>query len=417
MSEVKSDDIMSPSVSRTGRLPWAICLVAILLMTIGFGLLVFTRDTLVGARWGSRWIIAPLAVTFSFVGALIASRRPHNWVGWILLVVGLGSSLQFFLDQYAVYGLLTHPGSLPGAVWGAWAFNWIWAFFTAFALVFLPLLFPNGRIVSPRWKIVLWSGSIGFCLMSACYAFTPGPLQNFQLQRNPFGIEGTRDLFTALFAAGAVMVLVSSIAAASSLLVRWRHSNGPERQQLKWIAYAGAVMVVLVPFGFFPSLQLGSLLFVAGALGLPIAIGAAILKYRLYDIDLIIRRTVTYALVSAVLFLVFFCSIVVLQQLFASVTGTRQNELVTVLSTLVIAMLFVPLRNRIQNAIDRRFNRRKYDAQQVLLRFAETVRDETDLEMLSIDLINVVNETMRPRSVSLWLKKPFDHHATGEKHS
>lgn len=401
---------MSMSPRAMSHIAWAIWTITLLLVASGFVLFALTREIPVGARWGTRWVIAPLAVTFSLFGALIASRQPHNRIGWILLTIGLGSSIQFFSDQYAVYGLLAHPGSLPGAVFSAWVFNWIWASFTTLALVLVPLLFPNGRLVSPRWKIVIWSASVGILLMTASYAFAPGPLQNFQRQTNPFGLEGMRERWFLLFVIGSVIILGSAAAAAISLLIRWRHSSGQERQQLKWIAYAAAIMVVVAPIGFVPSAQVGSLLFVASAMGLPIAMGGAILKYRLYDIDLIIRRTVTYALVSAALLLLFFGSIVILQQVFASTTNTRQSELVTVLSTLAIAALFVPLRNYIQSNVDRRFNRRKYDAQQVLTKFAETVRDETDLEALSQELINVVNQTMQPRSVSLWLKKPDDRH-------
>lgn len=408
-------ETMSMSLRGMSRLPWVIWAMTVLLVASGFVLFALTGDTTVGERWGTRWIVAPLAVTFSLVGTLIAFKQVHNRIGWILLVVGVGSSIQFFSDQYAVFGLLAYPGSLPGAIFIAWVFNWIWAFFITFGLVFVPLLFPNGKLVSPRWKIVIWSGSAGIFLMTTSYAFAPGALQNFQRQPNPFGLEAMRERWILLFVCGSVILLASAALAVLSLLIRWRNASGNERQQLKWIAYAATVMVLGASAGFIPSLQIGSLLFAASIMGLPIAIGVAILKYHLFDIDLIIRRTVTYALVTTALVAVFFGSIVTLQQVFAAVTGTRRNELVTVLSTLAIAALFVPLRNTIQNAVNRRFNRRKYDAQRVLTKFAETVRDETDLETLSQELIHVVNETLQPRSATLWLKKPDDSRQVGTK--
>ena len=174
--------------------------------------------------------------------------------------------------------------------------------------------------------------------------------------------------------------------------------------RLKWLLFAAAVFVVVMIFSFVFANPIADLLIEICAFGMPIAVGFALFRYRLYDIDLIIRRTLTYGLLTAMLLGVFAVSVIVLQQVFALVTGIRQNEIVTVLSTLTIAALFVPLRNKLQEWIDRRFNRKKYDAQKVLADFAQTVRDETDLEKLTERLLQVVDETMQPKSVSLWLR-------------
>jgi hypothetical protein len=208
------------------------------------------------------------------------------------------------------------------------------------------------------------------------------------------------------------------VAGFSSLILRYRRSNLHERQQIKWVVWSFAILTLAAVFVALVSLtnyvtdpssgDASGMVFFTAIFIVILSLGISILRYHLFDIDLIIRRTVTYTLVTALLLIIFFGSVVLLQQLFSAFTGARQNDLVTVLSTLAIAALFTPLRSRIQSIIDRRFYRKKYDAQQILSDFAKTVRDETDLERLTGRLIQVVDETMQPRSVSVWLR------ATGE---
>jgi hypothetical protein len=265
-------------------------------------------------------------------------------------------------------------------------------------------LFPDGRFV-PSWTrfaAALW------LLHSVSWLFVPAlrPSTLFALQTAP--------PWQILF------ILAALVIGVYSQIYRYRrHSTSSQRQQTKWIVFGFVLTLSLtVIFGtaaaFFslgePTTSTVVFLLVTVAvfqLALlipPVAVMLSMFKYHLWDVDILIRRTATYALVTGALLVIFFASVIILQQLFASLTGARQNELVTVLSTLAIAALFVPLRNRVQGIIDRRFYRRKYDAQQVLARFAETVRDETDIEKLTGNLVEVVDETMQPRTVSLWLR-------------
>jgi hypothetical protein len=222
-----------------------------------------------------------------------------------------------------------------------------------------------------------------------------------------FPDQGRFEFMSGLLGLFGLMIPIAFIVILVCQIYRYfRVSTPVEKQQTKWFLFGLAIIVLSFPFD--PWIQASPYqeeLDYVGLVFVPLAVGIAILKYRLWDIDLIIRRTLTYALVTGLLLLVFFGSVVVLQQVFAGITGSGQSEIVTVLSTLAIAALFVPLRNWIQNAIDKRFNRKKYDAQQVLNDFANTVRDETDLEKLAARLMQVVDETMQPKSVSVWLKR------------
>jgi len=358
--------------------------------------------------------IAVGVITTLVSGALIASRRPENPIGWILYGMGLWMAFGGFGQAYAVHALIAAPGSLPFGEVMAWvdssssgpAFLGLW--------VFVFLLFPNGRLLSARWRIVLWLGIVALAGL-ALAAFQPGPLNDFGTINNPFGIQSLAAVLDTVVTLSFWLCISALAASVVSLVLRFRRAHGDERQQLKWFASAALFMALIfmtAPIIWFtPALAntlLWPILFVLAELPLPIAIVIAILRYHLYDIDFLIRRTLTYSIVTALLLMVYFASVILLQQAVATVTGSQQNELVTVLSTLAIAALFVPLRNRIQNAIDRRFNRQRYDAQKVLNQFATTVRDETDLEKLTGSLIDVVNETMQPRSVSLWLKPAAD---------
>jgi hypothetical protein len=356
-------------------------------------------------------VLIVIEQAFATVGALVASRQPENPIGWIFCALGLGLNFANFAEVYAVYALFLKPGSLPGGEIMAWVNSWSQGPGLLGIFLFVVLLFPDGHLLSRRWRSVAWLAAIatiGLFLQS----FEPGPLANFPVVMNPFGISSAPSLPNTIGFASFGLFLLLAIASVISLVLKFRRAQGAERQQLKWIAGSGILFATVFLLGpviwfnpAFSGTPLWPILFVLAIVSIPISIGIAILKYRLYEIDLIIRRTVTYAVVTALLVIVFFGSVILLQQLFASITGSGQNEIVTVLSTLAIAALFIPVRNRVQSIIDRRFNRKKYDAQQVLNDFAMTVRDETDLEKLTGRLIQVVDETMQPRSVSLWLKK------------
>jgi hypothetical protein len=347
-------------------------------------------------------IDAVLALTFPTVGAIVASRRPGNAVGWLFCAVGLCGGVEIFTVEYGIYALVTNPGSLPAGVISTWIGTWVWLPSVTLTITFLLLLFPHGRLLSPRWRPVAWLAAGLTIAGTALLALAPWDLLDPGIPaRNPFGVEGLREIGVAvptpIFVIGIPTVLLSLL----SLVLRFRRSRGEERQQLKWFVYAGvlSVGVVLVPSGASSLLQLLVLPL------LPVAAGIAILRYRLYNIDLIINRTLVYGTLTASLVAVYVGSVVSLQELFRAFTG-QQSQLAVVASTLGIAALFQPLRRRIQALIDRRFYRRKYDAAKTLEAFSARLRDETDLDRLGEELVLVVQDTMQPEHVSLWLRPP-----------
>jgi hypothetical protein len=387
---------------------WAVTLT---LTAISVVMLALNFNTEAGVRWGPRGFFGVFAVAFSTVGALICLRRSDNLIGWLLLGVGLGSSLQFLTAEYAVYGVLTSPVELPLSMVVAWVSNWLWIPVAVPFILLLPILFPQARLPSPRWRFLVGLSGAAMLVLMLTEMVRPGPMENFTRRANPFAVESTAGLAGTVYGASFGVFFLVAFVSMVRLVYRLRDAHGKERQQLKWFTYAALLLVLVgLPGGW--TFGWGGLADVVGPwlliiciLGLVAAVGIAILRYQLFDIDLIIRRTVTYSLVLAALVVAYLLSVILLQRVFALTTGSGQNELVTVLSTLAIAALFVPVRNRVQETFDRRFYRSKYDAQQVLTRFAETVRDETNLDNLIDSLVQVVNETMRPKSLSLWLRK------------
>jgi len=246
-------------------------------------------------------------------------------------------------------------------------------------------------------------GLIGFL---AGYTLKPGPLEDFPRIMNPYGVDSL--ILEAVAVAGAILASASMVASAISLIVRMRRAGRAQRQQIKWLAYGGAIVVGAVFVGGVISVWIGEVgyaLTSIGLLGVPIFTGVAIARYRLYEIDIVINRTLVYGALTAALVAVYFGGVATLQALFRAFTGQEQQpQLAIVVSTLAIAALFDPLRRRIQSFIDRRFYRRKYDAQKTLEAFSVKLRDETDLNALSDDLVGMVRETMQPAYVSLWLR-------------
>jgi hypothetical protein len=358
------------------------------------------------------WLDSTLnAVFFSTVGAIVASRRPENPVGWLLCLYGLAQSIDHFSAQYAIYALLAQPDSLPAGEAMAWVTSWLVPIIIGFS-VFLILLFPTGRLPSRRWRWVTWL-TVAFILVGAISeAFSPGPVDGLGPIRNPLGIEGFSNIYNSILF--NVVPLVLLVAAASSVFVRLRRATGVERQQIKWFAYAAAATIIgLVLAYVIPDVidvplwfeRIGYAILLVLIPAMPISIGIAILKYRLYDIDIIINRTLVYGSLTAMLAAVYFGGVATTETIFRTLTGQEQQPpLTVVVSTLIIAALFNPLRRRIQGFVDRRFYRSKYDAIKTLEAFSATLRDETDLDALSKDLTGVVRETMQPAHVSLWLR-------------
>jgi hypothetical protein len=356
-------------------------------------------------------VIATLAVAFSVVGALVASHRPANPIGWIFCAAALFQGISICGYEYATYALLTEPGALPLGEETSWLSQWIWAPGLGLILVFLPLLFPDGRLPSRRWRPVAWLGGLSIVVISMSALIVLWPQRGPVLVR-PEGAaeEGTSHaLFLLVEFVAFPMMLVAGLGAVISLLVRFRRARRDERQQIKWFAYAAALTLswTFLVEGVPDSNPLfEDLAAVAGVLvvpSIPVAAGVAIFRYRLYDIDRIINRTLVYGSLTAALVLVYAGSVVALQAVFRSLTGEK-STLAVVASTLAIAALFNPLRRRIQAFIDRRFYRTKYDARETLEVFSARLRDETDLETLAGDLAGVVGETVQPAHVSLWMR-------------
>ena len=385
-------------MSRRSATQVACSLLALTLALLGFGV---ALGVLSGkADSGSAIAVAAL-VGFSTVGALVASRRPEHPIGWIFCATGLTWAIFFFALEYGHYAV-EKPGALPAGTWVAWLQGWIAIVALGLIGVLTPLLFPDGRLPSPRWRPVALVGVAFVALTVLASALSPGPLTNFDSIRNPTGIESAPFLDWLALAAylGLGVCIILSVA---SLFVRLRRSRGQERQQLKWVALTAALMIVTLPGASANILAFG-VLFILATVAVPISIGVAILKYRLYEIDRIVNRTLVYGALTVGLAGLYFGIVVALQQVFSGLT--RGNDLAIAGSTLAVAALFRPARRRIQGFVDRRFYRQRYDAQQTLQAFSARLRDEVDLDQLGADLGGVVHETMQPAHVSLWLRTP-----------
>jgi hypothetical protein len=361
---------------------------------------------------------------FPTVGAVIVAHQPRNRIGWLCCTVGLLVGVAFFAQDYAWYALVHRPGSLPGGLAMAWLSQWPLLVAFALTVTFLLLLFPDGRLVSPRWRIVAWAAAAELAGLWIGIAFAPGPLGAGGLETvsNPLGIQWpgppprllaaiVAKAFELLIHLSALLILVS----AASMVVRFRRARGMERQQLKWFTYAPLAAVLVWLASSIPALMSEAptvvvilRVYVVGAIisvGIPLAIGIAVLRYRLYDIDRLINRTLVYGWLTAILGLVYAAAVLVLGQVFGGVGGDPPSWAVAG-ATLAVAALFQPARRRIQAAVDRRFNRRKYNAAKTVEAFSLRLRDEVDLDALSAELLAVVDQTMQPNQASLWLRPP-----------
>ena len=362
------------------------------------------------ADWGTGNIVYALAlctVTFPVVGGLITMRRPGNSVGWMCLAIGVALGLTLFASEYATYALVTSPGSLPGGLLAGWFDNWSYVTFVGPLGILLPLFFPDGHLPSARWRPAVALGALAMALVIVSDATAPKPLINFPNIQNPFGVRGLEWLEI-----GLLLLPVSFLVSTASVVFRFRRASGDEREQIKWFAFAASLLattflVVVFPILHGSAARMGEDIVTFMFSGLPIAIGIAILKHRLYDIDRIINRALVYGAVSVVLGLSYYALIIVLQ-LIVSDSGSGQSPVVVAITTLAVATLFRPARARIQELIDRRFNRRKYDAARTIETFSTRLRDEIDLDALTAHLMRVVHETMEPRHASLWLRTVDD---------
>ncbi len=342
---------------------------------------------------------------FAVVSALLVAKRPTNLIGWIMAVVALMVSLFPVGDAYAAYVMTTRGRPDALAVVGAWVQSWYWLLLFALVFVYLPLLFPDGRLLSRRWipvAVLPGIGTLGVVVLGALTDTLTGQNVDYRID-NPIGIEGlahVEDL--PVFAVMVGLFAVGAVGAVASVVVRFRRSRGIERQQMKWFLYA-AVPILSVPVQDYVPEIIDGIVFGVVLIGLPTAVGIAVLRYRLYEIDLVINRTLVYGPLTAMLVLFYVGGVVSLQYAFRALTG-QGSTLAVVASTLAIAALFNPLRRRVQAFVDRRFYRRKYDARKTLEAFSAKLRDETDLDALNDELVAVVRETLQPAHVALWLR-------------
>jgi hypothetical protein len=393
------------------RVAWIICAISLALATIDLVLVVLNSshpDIRIPEPWPAHTVSA---VAFSLVGAVVGSRRPENPIGWLFCAIGVFAAIVLLSSEYAAYALLAQPDSLPGGLAMVWIRAWVWVPYVGlFVLLFL--VFPDGW---PQSRALRWFASLVLFVIAygtVLAAYSPGPIDAIGgAVDNPLGMEALRGVGTNSAVGPVESVLyVLGIVAAASLFGRMRRARGVERQQIKWFTYATVVLVGGAVLDFTVSEatgvkwlgEIGFALTMVGLAGLPMAMGIAVLRYRLYNIDRIINRTLVYGSLTAMLVALYFGGIVVLQRGFVLLTGEK-STLAVVASTLLIAALFTPLRRAIQSFIDRRFYRSKYDARETLEAFSAQLRNETDLNALSEDLVGVVRETMQPAHISLWL--------------
>ncbi|MDP9343069.1 MAG: hypothetical protein M3Q23_13475 [Actinomycetota bacterium] len=365
----------------------------------GFDVFVLVQDRPVGGLLATLGLFLVLAS----VGAVVASRRPRNPIGWLFLGSGLVAIVEATANALALHGLEFHRGSVPGAVWWAWLENWLWLVPIGMLLTFLPLLFPDGRLPSPRWRPFAWATGCFLALTMAVYMILPGRYEDLPTS-NPLGLRSARGLLVLLASVSLPIALVLSIACAGSLVLRYRRTRGEERIQIKWFVYGAAFLVVCFAVGGVLS-GLGhpgasGTVSTVGFFGPPVGAAVALLRHRLYDIDRVINRTLVYGAVTILLGAIYAGLAVGL----GSLAGSNTNSLVIAGSTLVVAALFSPARRRVQAFIDRRFYRKKYDAVRTLESFTARLRDEVDLGELQDHLLTVVDETMQPAHASLWLR-------------
>jgi hypothetical protein len=353
----------------------------------------------------TRILFGLAVVSFGFVGAILASRVPGNVIGGMLLAASVMMSVGAAAGSYAVFGTREGAPRLPGVEVAALLNQVLFFYPVVIVLIGIPLVFPTGRLLSGRWRWLVWLAIVAMLALTAVNLFYPGPVAGGPTV-NPLGSQDLVPLLEGLNAFASWTSVVGFGGAALSVVLRYRRGTAIERQQVKWLAAVAAVAAVAFPTSILaPSLAIGDTFFLLGfiaLIGLPIAIAVAILRYRLYDIDRIISRTIGWGLVTGALLAAFTVAVLVLQTALARIT--QGQTLAVAASTLLAFAMFQPLRRRIQSIVDRRFDRARYDAEQTVLDFTDRLRDQLDLEALGQEVGRVAAETVRPESAGLWLR-------------
>ena len=357
----------------------------------------FARDAALAA------FDALIITLFATVGLVVARKRPTNPVGWTLCVIP--PTLGVLLVSNRLYeSLAADESGGPAPELVAWIASWMWIPFVFSALILFPLLFPTGTVLTPRWRLVLVAVAVAFPLLFMGTAFEPGRLEGRPFD-NPFGAPSVFRTPVLIFGSvGFALMVVCTFAAAASLILRFRRSRGEERLQLKWVTAAAAVLVLTValPTELVVGERGGFVAILLGLSLVEVAVGIAMLRYRLYDIDLVINRALVYGSLTATLAGTYAGTVLLLQVTLSGVT--EGSELAVAASTLAVAALFRPVRTRIQRVVDRRFFRSRYDAALIVGAFGARLRDEVALSTLITDLLHAVHTTVQPSHATLWLR-------------
>jgi hypothetical protein len=397
---------MSPRLA--SRFAWGSWFLLFALSGLYLGLVILNRDAPVREHFADRVFLAVAILAMATCAALVVKYQPRNAIGWLLLAAGFGLAAAVIGFEYAIRALVTHPDTMPGGVFAAWLYSWCWV---PLLLVIAPgmVLFPDGRLPSQRWRPIVWLSLFLQVVLLLGAATNPRLTLDGSVDiANPLEIDWGPDTASPGFVAFSGAGLLVLLANATAPVLRFRRAGGVERQQLKWVMFAGLLFVVTLAIiwpldsatGFFRDAV--SLVYTVAILGIPVSITLAILRYGLYDIDRILNRTLVYGFLTAALAAVYFGLVVGLQALLRPVNGG--SDLAIALTTLAVAALFLPARKAVQDAVDRRFNRRTYDSARTIAAFSVRLRQQIDLDTLHDELLSVVDETMQPSAVGLWLR-------------
>jgi hypothetical protein len=383
------------------RLPWVMLGVTLAASTFSVAIEgIHSGDAATGVA------LIAFMLAFAGVGAVVALRLPGNPLGWIMSASGLVIGLIALGDSWGAAYVRDASAGRPGSLAALWFGTWAWVLAIGPAATLLLLLFPTGRLPSPRWRPVAWAACGGLAVSAIGLALEPGTLESYDVL-NPLGVEGAE-----VAASGGLLVMaVAAIASVASLFLRYGRADFKERQQLKWLLWAAGLVGLVIGTvagtglaGVEPNDDVVNAGVSGSLVALPLAIGIAILRHGLFDIDVVINRTLVYGALTATLVVAYLAFVLLLQLALAPLT--EDNDLAIAGSTLAAAALFRPARARIQALVDRRFYRRKYDAARTIESFGARLRDEVELDSLSADLRDVVGDTMQPAHVSLWLRRP-----------
>ena len=415
---------MTLSDATLRRLAWAAWWFVAAMFVLGAILSAFYESA---SSMGADLALAVVVSAFPLTGLLIVRRQPRNTIGWLLVAIGCAWGLGGLGDNYARYALLVNPGSLPSPAMGATVSSNVWVPALGLMGTFLILLYPDGHVPSPRWRPVAWLSAATVLTLTVVSYLTPGELVDAPTSglTNPLALESAQPFLEAALVVLMPLFAVCFVACAVGLVRRFRRSRGVERQQLKWLATAGAVgasaflvniitSAVAAPADREPTwmVVLDHVVLLPWAL-LPVSIGIAILRHGLYSIDVVINRALVYGTLTATLAAAYLGSVLLLQFVLSPVTD--QSDLAVAGSTLAVAALFRPARTRIQAGVDRRFYRSRYDAARTLESFTGRLRDQVDLVSVSDDLRGVVRQTVQPAHVSVWLRRN-DARTSGVEH-